>query len=82
MLLQHLNDQYPDRNLPGYEGSKRDVGAIKRDFLDSIISAKALFSPHPDNNENGVDDTGLDVESLFPSTLRYLDLSALGLRER
>ena len=58
-----------------YDGSRR---GIKLDFLDSIISSKALSPLHPDNNKNGVDDTSLDVESLFPSTLQYLDFSGFG----
>jgi hypothetical protein len=80
-LRKCLDDKYPDRNWPDYEGSRRDVRDIKLDLLDSIVS-EASPPPHPENNENGVDDTGLDVESLFPSTLQYLDFSTLGLREQ
>ena len=79
-LRKHLNDQYPNRGSLGYDGSWHDVRGIKLGFLDSIISGEALFPPHPDNNEDGVDD--IDVESLFPSNLRYLDFSALELQNQ
>ena len=79
-LRERLNERYPDRDSPGYEGGEHDVQDIKLDLLNSIVPAETLSSLHPDDNENGVDDTGFDVESLFPSVLHYLDLSSLKIK--
>lgn len=87
-LQNRLKEQYPDRDSPGYDGRKHDVQSIKLDFLRLITP---LAPRHPDNNEDRVDDDddleatnqdGSDINSFFPSTLSFLDLSSLGLKAK
>jgi len=85
-LQRRLKEQHSDRDLPEYDGGKHNVQSVKLDFLRSITP---LSSQHPDNNEDRVDDgddpetsneDGSDINSFFPSTLSFLDLSTLGLK--
>ena len=81
-LQKRLKEQNPDRDLPEYDGGRHDVQSIKLDLLRSIT---------PDNNEDRVDDDddsearkeedGFEINSFFPFTLTFLDLSTLGLKE-
>ena len=83
-LERRLGEQYPDRDLPGYDGSVHDVRTIKHDVLDLDISA---LPQYPDDNvdqvdhslEEGKEDVS-DTNSLFPFTLKFLDLSTLDLK--
>lgn len=80
-LQARLDQQYPGRNLPEYDGSTHDVRSVKLDVLRSMSL--------PNNNEgasqmdvdgpeaSNVDDSGTNW--LFPSTLRFLDLTILRL---
>ena len=78
-LERRLKEKHPDRYLPGYDGARHDVRSIKFDVLGLVF---------PDNNEDHVDDgdhlaasneDGSETNSLFPFTLRFLDLSTLCL---
>ena len=83
-LEERLNGQIPDRHEPEYDGKENDVRSVK---LDVLISPRYL-----DNNELEVNDEDafeMDVDSpeasdedgpLFPFTLKFLDLTTLGLK--
>jgi hypothetical protein len=84
-LENRLKAQHPDRDLPGYDGGQHDVRSIKLDVLRLDFPA---LPQHPDNNEDQVDDDleagnedVSDVNSLFPFTLNFLDLSTLKLKD-
>ena len=80
-LQARLNQQYPDRNLPEYDGSTHDVRSVKLDVLRSMSlpnnneGASQMDVEDPDAS-NG-DDSGTNW--LFPCTLRFLDLTILRL---
>ena len=87
-LQNLLKGQHPDRDSPEYDGRVHDVQSAKLDFLRSITP---LAPRHPHNNEDRVDDDGdpeatnqdgSDINSFFPSTLRFLDLPSLGLKAK
>ncbi|KAH9962050.1 hypothetical protein BJV74DRAFT_871449 [Russula compacta] len=61
-----------------------DVLSIKVDFLRSITPADALLPRHPDDDDGleASNDDEREIKSLFPSTLRFLDLSVLELEEK
>jgi hypothetical protein len=70
--------------LPGYDGAQHDVRSIKLDVLRSDPSA---LPQQPDNNEDQVhhgleeESEGVsDTNSLFPFTLKFLDLSIFDLK--
>lgn len=81
-----LNGKYSDRDRPEYKGDNDDVTRYKLDILKSITK-EAASPQHTDNNEVEVnddddDDDGDDdeaIDSLFPFTLRFLDLVSLPL---
>jgi hypothetical protein len=84
-LQTRLFQKYPDRDSAQYNGK---VHIVVDDKLDIIRpTAEPL---HPDNDVDqvdGVDDPeaiedDFELDSLFPSTLRYLDLSTLNLKEK
>ena len=86
-LQKRLKERHQDRDLPEYDAKKHNVQSVKLEFLRSITP---LSSPHPDNNEDRVDDDddpeasnedGSEFNSFFPFTLSFLDLSTLDLRE-
>jgi len=86
-LQTRLEAQHPDRNLPKYDGKKHDVSSVKVDFLRSITPS---FPRHHDNDEVQVDDDDdseasnedrFEIDSFFPCTLRFLDLSTLNLKK-
>jgi hypothetical protein len=85
-LQSHLNELYPDRDSPDYNGG--NCGH-------KLLSAKldSLRSPPPSEAQRHVDDNRVDgnydseasheddqeIKNLFPFTLRFLDLSTLKL---
>ena len=88
-LQDSLNQKYPDRYTDDYDGSSHTVLSDKLDILNGPTPAEA------DNHEDRVgvdddDDDGLDesneddseINLSFPFTLRYLDLSTLGLKDK
>ena len=72
--LQHdLDQNFSGRNLPGYDGSPNDVLSYKLDILNR---AAPTNPPHTNNDVDNGDDPE-DIDSLFPSTLNFLDLSTV-----
>ena len=92
-LQKRLEEQHPDRDSPEYDGREHDVHSVKLDFLRSITP---LAPGHLDSNEDpsrvgdGDNDDaeaasnqdGSYINSLFPSTLSFLDLSPLDLKAK
>jgi len=86
-LQKRLKERHSDRDLPEYDGGKHNVRRVKLDFLRSITP---LSPRHPVNNEDRVDDDngpasnedGSEMNSFFPTTLSFLDLSILDLKEK
>ena len=87
-LQRRLKQQHPDRDLPEYNGRERNVQGVKLDLLRSI---PPLSPQHPDNNEDHVghgedpeagNGDELDINSHFPLTLSFLDLSSLDLKKK
>ena len=85
-LQRRLNEQHPDRDLPEYDG-RHNVQGVKLDLLRSI---PPLSPQHPDNNEDQVghgedpeasNEDELNINSHFPFTLSFLDLSTLDLKK-
>ena len=96
-LQKRLEGQHPDRDSPGYDGREHNVQDIKLDFLRSITPFASGHPEIPDNNRDpspgrvGDGDTddaeatnqeGSYINSLFPSTLSFLDLSPLDLKAK
>ena len=84
-LQERLDVQHPDRNEPGYDGKDHDVRSVK---LDVLIPPR-----HPDNIDPEARNAEMDVDrpeasdndsygidSPFPFTLKFLDLTSLGLK--
>ena len=92
-LQNTLNKEYPDRNGELYDGGGYDVLSYKLDLLASLTLAG---SPHPEDahrvdNDNEADDDDkpegrskedFQIDSFFPYTLTYLDLSILKLKSQ
>jgi hypothetical protein len=84
-LQNRLNVLHPDRGSPDYNGydGNNNVLSVKLQFL---LSEEAL-SPHLFDDNGRVDDDDDDddddseIYSLPPSSLSYLDLSTLALKE-
>jgi hypothetical protein len=90
-LQDSLNRKYPDRDLAQYDAIGHDVLSDKLDILKPTTPAEALSLRHPDDNEDRVgDDDDLEasneddseINSFFPFTLSYLDLSTLELKHK
>ncbi len=88
-LQECLKELHPDRDSRYYYGDNVDVKNAKLDFLQSLpLAAEDLSPQHPNDNDNRVDDDDDSEENdpvikkLFPSILRFLDLSTLNLKER
>ena len=89
-LQDRLNRKHPDRNSKQYDGGL--VLSDKLDILERTAFPEALLPQHSDHSEDRVDDDGVEagsgngsdfeIDSFFPFTLRYLDLSALELKHR
>jgi hypothetical protein len=92
-LQERLKELHPDRDSPHSHDfvNKDGVRHVKLDFLQSLTPAEDSSPQHPDNNDNLVGDDGDSEEDgseeddvikrLFPSILRFLDLSTLNLKE-
>jgi hypothetical protein len=87
VLQDSLNRKYPDRTFAQYNGLSHNVLGDKLDILKST-PPEALSPQHPDHSEDRVDDDDdlgasdeddSEINSLFPFTLSYLDLSILEL---
>jgi hypothetical protein len=74
-LQDCLNQKYPDRDTEEYDGSSHNVLSDKLDILKRWPTAAEA-----DNHEDRVDDEDSEINSSFPFTLRYLDLSTLRLK--
>ena len=95
-LQESLKELHPDRDSPRYDGKKSDVQRAKLDILQLFTPAETLSPPLPDDNHDRGDDEDGDgdgdgddededvreLQSLFPSSLRLLDLSPLGLKQK
>jgi hypothetical protein len=87
-LQKRLKERHPNRDPPEYDGGRHNVRRVKLDFLRSI----APLSPRrPDkDSEDRVEDAdypasnedGSEIDTVFPTTLSYLDLSILDLKEK
>ena len=84
-LQERLDVQLPDRNEPGYDGKDHDVRSVKLDVL--------ITPQHPDNIDPEASNAEMDVDgpeasdkdryginSPFPFTLKFLDLTSLDLK--
>ncbi len=93
-LQERLKEVHPNRDSPYSHDpvNTADVEHVKLDFLRSLTPAEDsspqhLLPPqHPDANDNLVGDDDDSEEDgvtnrLFPSILRFLDLSTLNLKE-
>jgi hypothetical protein len=92
-LQKRLEEQHPGRDSPEYDGREHNVQSVKLDFLRSITP---LAPGHLDSNEDpsrvlgdGDNDDaeasnqdGSYINSLFPSTLSFLDLLPLDLKAK
>jgi len=74
-LQQRLKELHPDRDSPDYDSTNPDVLSVKLDLLRSLTPAEALSPRHCDEDE-------LEIKSLFPFILSFLDLSTLGLEQK
>ena len=69
-------------NLPEYNGTCHNVRSVKLDVLRSILPENEVTSgfdvggPGPEARSEG----GFGINSLFPFTLKYLDLTTLALK--
>jgi hypothetical protein len=86
-LQKRLKELRPDRDSPDYNG---DVDTVLSTKLDILLSYEPpmLTPAHPDNQQTGSkdlgendDDTNVELRSLFPAKIKYLDLSSLELAE-
>ena len=84
-LQDILNQKFTERDSALYDGREHDVLGDKLDFLRSLCPAET----HIVNSDDRVDvDDGpeaiteddFEINSFFPSSLNYLDLSTLGLK--
>ena len=78
-LQERLKVQHPDRDSPDYR-SDESVLSVKLKFLLSL-TPEAL-SPDDDDNSEASNEDDAVLKSLFPSHLRFLDLSTLGLEAK
>jgi hypothetical protein len=78
-LQDRLNRKYPNRDSDKYDGSFNNVLNDKLDILKLATAAEALSPRLVDNDENRADDDDDEINSFFPFTLTYLDLSTLEL---
>ena len=90
ILQKRLQEKNPDRDSLEYHAFDHDVESIKLGVLGPTFPAEVVSPRHPDNNEDRAgddEDPGpsnedvSDIKSFFPFTLRFLDLSALDLKE-
>jgi hypothetical protein len=79
-LQKRLKELHSDRDSPDYDGTKYDVLSVKLDFLRSLPSVEALSPRHADDSDDPEASNEDDLESPFPFTLRFLNLSTLALK--
>ena len=86
-LQDILNQKFTERDSAQYDGIERDVLSDKLDFLRSLNPAET----HTVDNDDGIGDDDIpkatteddfEINSFFPSSLNYLDLSTLGLKSQ
>ena len=89
-LQKRLKELRPNRDSPDYNG---DVDPVLSTKLDILLSYEppSPTPAHPDNQQTGSkndedleendDDTNVELRSLFPAKIKYLDLSSLELTE-
>jgi len=86
-----LDRKYPDRNDPEYDGRSHEVLSDKLEHLNLIAAGHVSPLRDPDNNKDRVDDDDdleasneddSEIDSFFPFTLTYLDLSILELENK
>ena len=91
-------DELQDRLNRKWRKPKKDDGDVLSDKLYILNSPEALLSRHSDNNEDRMNDddmeagdgdgdgdedgSNFEIDSFFPFTLCYLDLSALELKSK
>jgi hypothetical protein len=80
-LQKRLKELHSDRDSPDYDGTRPDVLSVKLDFLRSLPPAEALSPRHDDYDSEASNEDDLEIKSLFPSILSFLDLSTLELKE-
>jgi hypothetical protein len=85
VLQNGLNRKYPDRT----SAQNGLIHNVRGDKLDILKLTTPVSPQHPDNSEDRVDnDMGAsdeddsEINSFFPFTLSYLDLSILELKHR
>jgi hypothetical protein len=81
-LQNRLNQKYPDRGTKEYDGRTHDVLNDKLDILKRTTLAEAENHKDRVDDDHGLeasDEDDFEINSCFPFTLRYLDLSILGL---
>ena len=86
-LQRRLKEQHPGRDLPEYDGREHNVGGVKLDFLRSITSSSPQLPDNEDRVDNGdgpeaSNEDDFEINTYFPFTLRFLDLSTLNLKEQ
>jgi len=78
-LQDRLRQKFPDRDSEQYNGYLNKVLSEKLDILQLTNPAEALSPWHPEDRK---DDDDSVIHTLFPYTLKYLDLSILKLQEK
>jgi hypothetical protein len=82
-LQDSLNRKHPDRDLEEYDGRHHDVLSDKLDILKPITGTAAeALSVDDDVDMEASNEVDSEINSLFPYTLRYLDLSTLELENK
>ena len=81
-LQERLKAQHPDRDSRKYDALNHNVQRIKLDFLTAQADDNDGLeaSDKSDDLESSNEET-FNIDLLFPFTLRFLDLSTLGLKE-
>ncbi|KAN0103607.1 hypothetical protein V8E52_011816, partial [Russula decolorans] len=81
-LQNRLKVLHSDRDSLNYDGNRPDILSVKLEFLRSLPSAEALSPRDADDNGDPEASNEDDLESLFPFTLRFLNLSTLALKNK
>ena len=84
-LQERLVDRHLDRDSPGYNGKVHDVRSVKLGVLvppryPDIIDPEASDAEMDVDSPEASDKDRYGIESPFPFTLKFLDLTPLGLR--
>ncbi|KAF5376092.1 hypothetical protein D9615_007752 [Tricholomella constricta] len=81
-LQRRLMELHPNRNSPDYNGDAHIVLSTKLDILLSYKpSLKTDSKDDEDLGEDDGDDTNVELRSLFPAKIKFLDFSSLELKE-